>query len=93
MFKDPTPKKVGFFCLDILNNFCIFVVMVRRSDMIDANGNLFVVKRRFPIEQFQRVLDTFGAKVVCDNYHCEQILKGRDGYFYLVDKVDDAKII
>ena len=67
--------------------------MIKRSDMIDSNGNLFVVKRRFSIEQFQKVLDHFGAKVVSENYHCEQILRGRDGYFYLVDKVDDAKII
>jgi hypothetical protein len=61
--------------------------------MLDANGNLFVVKRRFPIEQFQKVLDRFGAKMVCGAYHCEQILRGRDGFYYLVDKVDDAKII
>lgn len=67
--------------------------MHRRSDMIEANGNLFVVKRRFKIEQFQRVLDHFGATVVCDNYHCERILRGKDGYFYLVDKVDDAQIV
>ena len=67
--------------------------MIRRSDMIEANGNLFVVKRRFLIEQFQRVVDHFGVRVICQNYHCEQILRGRDGYFYLVDKVDDAKII
>ena len=67
--------------------------MVRRSDMIEANGNLFVVKRRFPIDQFQKVVDYFGVRVVCDNYHCEQILRGKDGYFYLVDKVEEAKII
>jgi len=67
--------------------------MIRRSDMLDANGELYVVKRRFPIERFQKVLDKFGAKMVCDAYHCEQILRSRDGYFYLVDKVDDAKII
>lgn len=67
--------------------------MIRRSDMLEANGQLFVVKRKFKIEQFQKVLDHFGAKIVIENYHCEQILKGRDGWFYLVDKVDDAKII
>ena len=45
------------------------------------------------IENFEKVVKHFGAKEVCDNYHCETILRGRDGYFYLCDKVDDAKII
>ena len=67
--------------------------MIKRADMLEANGNLFVVKRRFRIEDWQKVLDHFGAKVVCEAYNCEQILRGRDGYFYFVDKVDDAKII
>ena len=61
--------------------------------MLPVGNELFVVKRRFKIEQFQKVLDHFGAKVVCDNYHCERILRGKDGFYYLVDKVDDAKII
>jgi hypothetical protein len=63
------------------------------NQFLEAGSELFVVKRRFKIEQFQKVLDHFGAKVVCDNYHCEKILRGKDGFYYLVDKVDDAKII
>jgi hypothetical protein len=63
------------------------------NQFLEAGNELFVVKRRFKIEQFQKVLDHFGAKVVCDNYHCEKILRGKDGFYYLVDKVDDAKII
>ena len=63
------------------------------KQFLEAGNELFVVKRRFKIEQFQKVLDRFGAKVVCDNYHCEKILRGKDGFYYLVDKVDDAKII
>ena len=63
------------------------------KQFLEAGNELFVVKRRFKIEQFQKVLDHFGAKVVCDNYHCEKILRGKDGFYYLVDKVDDAKII
>lgn len=62
-------------------------------EFLEAGNELFVVKRRFKIEQFQKVLDHFGAKVVCDNYHCEKILRGRDGFYYLVDKVDDAQIV
>jgi hypothetical protein len=67
--------------------------MIKRSDMLPVGDELYVVKRRFEIERFQKVIEHFGVKVVCQNYHCEQILKGRDGYFYLVDRVDDAKII
>jgi hypothetical protein len=67
--------------------------MVYRKDMIEANGQLFVIKRKFKIDDWQKVLDHFGVKVICEAYHCEQILRGRDGYFYFVDKVDDAKII
>ena len=67
--------------------------MVYRKDMLEANGELFVVKRKFKIDDWQKVLDRFGVKTICEAYHCEQILRGRDGYFYFVDKVEDAKII
>ena len=67
--------------------------MIRASDMLQANGELFVVKRKFKIEDWEKVLDRFGSKTICEAYHCELILRGRDGYFYFVDKVDDAKII
>jgi len=67
--------------------------MVYRKDMLDANGELFVIKRKFKIDDWQKVLDRFGVKPICEAYHCEQILRGRDGYFYFVDKVEDAKII
>ena len=63
------------------------------NKFIEVGNELFVIKRRFKIEQFQKVLDHFGARVVCNNYHCEKILRGKDGFYYLVDKVDDARII
>ena len=62
-------------------------------DMIPVGNDLFVVKRKFKQEHFKKVMDHFGANEVCRNYHCETVLKGRDGYFYLCDKVDDAEII
>ena len=62
-------------------------------DMILVGNDLFVVKRKFKQEHFKKVMDHFGANEVCRNYHCETVLKGRDGYFYLCDKVDDAEII
>ena len=67
--------------------------MIRRSDMLAVGNDLYVVKRRFKIENFEKVVKHFGAKEVCEAYHCETILRGRDGYFYLCNKVDDAKII
>ena len=67
--------------------------MYWKRDMLEANGDLFVIKYKFKIDDWQKVVDKFGAKVICENYHCETILRGKDGYFYLCDKVDDAKII
>ena len=64
-----------------------------KYEFITINNELFVIKRRFKIEDWQKVLDRFGAKTICEAYHCEQILRSRDGFFYLVDKVEDAKII
>ena len=67
--------------------------MHKRSDMIEVGPDLYVVKRKFKIDRFQKVLDTFGSKVVCENYNCETILRAKDGMFYLCDKVDDARIV
>jgi hypothetical protein len=63
------------------------------KDMIPVGNDLFVIKRKFKIENFEKVIKHFGAQTVCENYHCETVLRGRDGYFYLCDKVDDAKIV
>ena len=63
------------------------------NNFLEVGNDLYVVKRRFKIEHFEKVVKHFTAKVVCENHHCETILRGRDGYFYLCDKVDDAKII
>ena len=64
-----------------------------KYDFITANNELFIVKRKFKIEQFQKVIDTFGPKQICENYHVDKVLRGGDGFFYLVDLVEEAKII
>lgn len=64
-----------------------------KYNFIEMGNNIFVVKRKFKIDQWQPVVDKFGSEEICKAYHCETLLKGRDGFFYLVDKVDDAKII
>ena len=63
------------------------------KQVLPVGEDLFIIKRTFKIDPFQKVLDEFGAKVVCENYHCETILKGKDGMFYLCDKIDDAQIV
>ena len=63
------------------------------KQVLPVGDELYIVKRTFPIQQFEPIIKEFGAKVVCANYHCETILRARDGNFYLCDKIDDAQII
>ena len=63
------------------------------KQVLPVGDELYIVKRTFPIQQFEPIIKEFGAKVVCANYHCEAILRARDGNFYLCDKIDDAQII
>lgn len=64
-----------------------------KYNFIEMGNGLFVVKRKFKIDQWQPVVDKFGSQEICNAYHCDTLLRGRDGFFYLVDKVEDAKII
>ena len=64
-----------------------------KYDFITANNELYIIKRKFKIEQFQKVIDAFGPKQICENYHVDKVLRGGDGFFYLVDLVEEAKII
>ena len=62
-------------------------------NFIEIGSTLYVVRRTLKIEQWQQVVDKFGSTEICNAYHCEKLLRGRDGFFYLVDQVDEAKII
>ena len=64
-----------------------------KYDFITSNNELYIVKRKFKIEQFQKVIDAFGPKQICENYHVDKVLRGGDGFFYLVDSVSDAEIV
>lgn len=65
-----------------------------RFDFITVNNELYVVKRKFKIDSwFDKALSHFGATEVCEAYFCDKVLRGGDGYFYLVNKVDEAEII
>lgn len=63
--------------------------MYWRKEMVEVNGMLFQVDRKFKIEYFQTILDTFSAQEVCGAYHCDKILRGGDGFYYLVNEVTD----
>lgn len=65
--------------------------MYWRKEMIEVNNVLFQVQRRFKVEQFQKVMDTFGAKQICEGYHCDKVLRGNDGFYYLVDEVKEVQ--
>ena len=65
-----------------------------RHQFIELNNELFVVKRKFRQDSWMDLaIQKFGVKEVCEAYHCERVLRGGDGYFYLVDLVEEAKII
>jgi hypothetical protein len=67
--------------------------MYWKRDMIEANGTLFQVLKKFKIESFQPIVDTFSAQVVCEEYHCDKLLKGNDGFYYLVNEVKEAEVL
>lgn len=67
--------------------------MFYNRQFINMGEKMFVVKRTFKVEQFQKVMDKFPTKEICAAYHCDTILKGRDGLFFLVDEVSDAVIV
>jgi len=54
---------------------------------------MFVIKRTFKGERFEKVMGKFTSKEICQAYHCDTILRGKDGVFFLVDRVDDAEVI
>ena len=67
--------------------------MFYNKQFIHMGNEMFVVKRTFKGERFEKVMAKFTSKEICNAYHCDKILRGKDGVFFLVDKVDDAVII
>ena len=65
--------------------------MYWRKEMVEVNGMLFQVDRKFKIEYFQTILDKFSPTEVCNAYHCDKVLRGGDGFFYLVRDVTDVE--
>jgi hypothetical protein len=63
--------------------------MYWRKEMIEVNGILFQVLRRFGVEYFEKIIQSFSAQEICIAYGCDKVLRGNDGYFYLVNEVKD----
>lgn len=61
--------------------------------LLPVGEDLYVIKRTFKVERLQPVIDKLGTGPICQAYGCEKILRGKDGIFYLVDRVDEAEII
>jgi hypothetical protein len=61
--------------------------------LLPVGEELYLVKRTFKVERLQPAIDKFGTGDICKFFYCEKILRGKDGLFYLVDRVEEAKII
>jgi hypothetical protein len=63
-------------------------------EMINANGSVWVVKRRFPADSwFTKAVESFGGEAICSEYCVERVLRDANGVHYLVNEVPDAQII
>ena len=63
-------------------------------EMINANGSLWIVKRRFKADSwFTKAIETFGGEAICREYCVEKILRMNDGTHLLVNEVSEAQII
>jgi hypothetical protein len=61
--------------------------------LLPVGEDLYLVKRTFKVERLQPIIDKIGTSDICKFFYCEKILRGKDGLFYLVDRVEEAKII
>jgi hypothetical protein len=63
-------------------------------EMINANGSVWIVKRRFKADRrFTKAVETYGGEAICREYCVEKILRMNDGTHLLVNEVPEAQII
>ena len=63
-------------------------------EMINANGSVWIVKRRFKADSwFTKAVETFGGEAICKEYYVEKILRMNDGTHLLVNEVPEVQII
>jgi hypothetical protein len=65
-------------------------------EMINANGSLWIVKRKFKADSWvvQGIFNnTITAQELCEYYHCDKLLRGPDDVHLLVVEVPEAEIV
>ena len=63
-------------------------------EMINANGSVWIVKRKFKADSwFDVAVQMFGAEAICKEYCVEKLLKDGSDNYYLVNEVPEAQIV
>ena len=65
-------------------------------EMINANGSVWIVKRKFKADSWFADLLTnkiATAEEICERYHVEKLLKDGNDNYYLVNEVPEAEIV
>ena len=65
-------------------------------EFLQANGSVWIVKRKFKAEGwFADLLNNniATAEEICERYHVEKVLRSTDGMYYLVNEVTEAEIV
>ena len=63
-------------------------------EMINANGSVRIVKRRFPADSwFTQAINQYGGAAICKEYCVEKVLRTADGMHLLVNEVSEAQIV
>lgn len=64
-----------------------------RHEFINVGSDLYVVRSTFKYEYIDRILQEFTAQDICDAYFVDKMFRGKNGLYFLVDKVEEAKIV
>jgi hypothetical protein len=65
-------------------------------EFLQANGSIWVVKRKFKADSWFADLLTKNlatAEEICKQYHVEKMLKDGNDNYYLVNEVSEAEIV
>jgi hypothetical protein len=64
------------------------------ENLIIINNELYQVKRTFKSDGgFNKVVESVSVEEILSNYHCDKLLRGSNGIYYLVNEIKDAEII
>jgi hypothetical protein len=69
-------------------------MQINGKDVITIGNDIYIVKRKFTHDSwFGRAVEKIPREEILKAYHVENIFKDSNNVYYLVDKVDEAKII